>query len=310
MKYNVLITAPPILPKVENYQELFNSKGIMAITPDFHVVESLSSNELNRLLPDIDAILCGDDDLNAEVLEKATKLKVISKWGTGIDSIDSDAAKRLGKKVFRVKDIFSAPVADTVMSYLLIFSRRILQKDALVREDSWSKVTSYTLSEKTLGIVGLGHIGRTLAKRAEAFDMNILYTDIKRVDTSGIKVTEVSLETLLQESDFISIHCDLNKSSYRMFNKAQFEVMKKDAIIINTARGTIINELDLINAIEGKLIGGAALDVFENEPLPPDNRLKYLKNVFLSPHNSNASPDVFNKVDIASIENIFLGLGL
>ncbi len=308
MSYKVLVSAPPILPHIEDYRDLCLQKGVELFTPEFDVAESLNEEELITLLKDADGILCGDDDLNAKVLNKSKNLKVISKWGTGIDSIDSVVAKKLKIKVLKVADVFAAPLSDTVLAYILIISRKINEKDFVVRNNNWSKISSFTLSERTLGIVGLGHIGSELARKASALGMKVLYFDIRDIKSNIPNVQKVSFEDLLKNSDFISLHCDLNKTSKHMFSNNEFNLMKEDSILINTARGSIIKEEHLITALDEKKIGGACLDVFEEEPLGDNNPLKKFDNVYLSPHNSNASPGVFKKVHSKSIENIFIGL--
>ena len=308
MKWRVLVTAPPILPKIERYRELFFKNNAEFITPNFHVMESLKQAELQKLLVDVDAILCGDDEINAAVIHSANKLKIISKWGTGIDSIDVDAAKKAGITVCRVADAFADPLADTVMAYILSYCRKINEKNQLVREGRWQKTESFTLREKVLGVVGVGHIGQAVIQRAHAFGMRILAHDrrtIRQEIIDRFSLPSCSFHELLAHSDFISINCDLNESSYHLFSTEQFNLMKESAVLINTARGAVIDEQSLIIALKNKVIAGAALDVFEFEPLPKDSELRSLNNVFLSPHNSNASPVVFDKVDLASIHHIF-----
>ena len=178
MKYKILVTAPPILPKIENYKKIFDENNAQIFTPHFKVIESLSAEQLIPLLKDVDGILCGDDEININVLRSANKLKVVSKWGTGIDSIDAESAKNLGIKVMRVKNIFSDPVSDTVLSYILIFCRKILEKNQIVKNNEWKKTESFTLKEKTLGIIGLGHIGMSLAKKAIGLGMKVYGNDI------------------------------------------------------------------------------------------------------------------------------------
>tara|TARA_Y100000741_G_scaffold364462_2_gene355547 strand:+ start:249 stop:1175 length:927 start_codon:yes stop_codon:yes gene_type:complete len=305
MKYKILVTAPPILPKIENYKKIFDENNAKIFTPNFKVIESLSAKQLIPLMKDVDGVLCGDDEINIDVLRSANKLKVVSKWGTGIDSIDADSAKKLGIKVMRVKDVFSDPVSDTVLSYILIFCRKILEKNQIVKNNEWKKTESFTLKEKKLGIIGLGHIGMSLAKKAIGLGMKVYGNDIvkKKYESQSLKI--VNLDYLLKNSDFISLHTDLNKSTYHLIGKDQLSMMKKDSIIINTSRGAVIDQIELENALSENKIGGAALDVFEEEPLPKNSKLKKFENVLLSPHNSNASIEVFNKVDILSINNIF-----
>ena len=312
MKYKVLITAPPILPKVSKYKDLFNSKDVDIVIPEYDVTESLNEEQLSELLIDIDGILCGDDSLSESVIKSANKLKVISKWGTGIDSINTKAAKENGIEVQRVADIFGPPVSETVIGYILLFNRNLIEKDNVVRENRWSKVKSFLMSEKTLGIVGLGHIGQQVAKKALSFGMKVQFFDIKDIEIPNEinLINKVSFDELLQTSDFLSIHCDLNKTSHKLFKEKEFSKMKDSSIIINTARGQIIDEVSLIDALKNGLIGGAALDVFEEEPLASTSELKGFKNVIFSPHNSNGSPLIFNKVDELAIKNIFKVLGI
>ena len=312
MKYRILVTAPPILPKIEKYKSIFEKKSIEVVIPPYNVVESLNEAQLIELLVNIDGILCGDDELNSKVLQKSKSLKVISKWGTGIDSINSKVAKKLNIKVLRVQNVFSEPVSDTVMAYILAFSRKIFEKDQLVRTMEWRKEESYTLSEKSIGIIGLGHIGRLVAKKASIFGMEINGYDIKYLDEKNKNILDniniCNLNELLKNSDFITLHCDLNKESHHLISTQQFNIMKPNAIIINTSRGAVIDQAALEVALFERKIFGAALDVFETEPLPKNNILRKLKNVFLSPHNSNASPKVFNNVDNQSINNLINGL--
>lgn len=312
-KYKVLITAPPILPKIMNYKNIFDENNVEIITPPFKVVESLNEDQLISLLTNINGILCGDDQISEKVLRSAKKLKVISKWGTGIDSIDKNSAEKLDVQVLRVKDIFSEPVSDTVLAYILLFSRNIIEKNNLVQSLKWEKTESYTLKERSLGIIGLGHIGKIIAKKALSLGMEVFGYDIlsNSLDSEfRSKINLVDLNDLLKQSDFVTLHTDLNESSYHIINKNTLKFMKPNSVIINTSRGEVINQSDLEVALEKNQIFGAALDVFEVEPLPKNSKLRNMKNVLLSPHNSNASPKVFNEVDKQSIKNLFKGLGL
>ena len=312
-KYKTLITAPPILPKIMNYKNIFEKNSAEIIIPPFNVVESLNEDQLISLLPDIDGILCGDDQITKKVLQSAKKLKVVSKWGTGIDSIDKTNAEKLGIQVLRVKDVFSEPVSDTVLAYILLFSRNIIEKNNLVKSLKWGKTESYTLKEKSIGVIGLGHIGKVIAKKAYSLGMEVFGYDIANKPYSKqfkSKINLVSFNDLLKRSDFVTLHTDLNKTSYHMINKSTLKLMRPNSFIINTSRGEVINESDLEDALKNNQIYGAALDVFEVEPLPKNSELRKMKNVLLSPHNSNASPKVFNEVDKRSINNLFNGLGL
>jgi D-3-phosphoglycerate dehydrogenase len=312
-KYRALVTAPPILPKIFNYKNLFDKKSVEIVVPPYEVVECLYENELVELLKNIDGILCGDDKITENVLKQTKRLKVISKWGTGIDSIDKDAAERLGIKVLRVKDVFSEPVSDTVLAYILLFSRKIIEKNQIVINNKWEKTESHTLKEKSLGIIGVGHIGKVVAQKALALGMKVYGNDIRKISRDYVKNTDiemVNLNELLTNSDFVTFHCDLNNSSFHLIGEKELKIMKPESVLINTSRGEVIDQSALEDALQNNEISGAALDVFEIEPLPSNSKFRQLENVYLSPHNSNASPKVFNKVDDLSIKNLFLGLDL
>jgi len=307
-KYRALVTAPPILPKIFNYKNLFDKKSVEIVVPPYEVVECLYENELVELLKNIDGILCGDDKITENVLKQTKRLKVISKWGTGIDSIDKDAAERLGIKVLRVKDVFSEPVSDTVLAYILLFSRKIIEKNQIVINNKWEKTESHTLKEKSLGIIGVGHIGKVVAQKALALGMKVYGNDVREISRDFVKKTDiemVNLNELLTNADFITLHCDLNNSSFHLIGEKELKIMKSESVLINTSRGEVVDQPSLELALQHNEISGAALDVFEVEPLPEESILRKMNNVFLSPHNSNGSPQVFNKVDELSIQNLF-----
>ena len=312
-KFKALVTAPPILPKIFDYVDLFNDKSVEIIIPPFDVIESLNESQLISLLSEIDGILCGDDQITKNVLESAKRLKVISKWGTGIDSIDKINAEKLGIKVLRVKDVFSEPVSDTVLAYILLFSRKIIEKNNLVKNHEWKKTESYTLKEKSLGIIGLGHIGKTVAKKAYSLGMEVFGYDIREISPNSVRKTGIKmvpLYELLKRSDFVTLHCNLNDASFHLIGTNELKIMKPNSVLINTSRGEVIDQPALEDALQNKKISGAALDVFEVEPLPQKNILREMNNVYLSPHNSNGSPSVFNNVDKLSIQNLFDGLNV
>ena len=298
MKYKALISAPYFQPVIERFRERFEKEGIEIVVPK--VNERLSEEELLPIIGDIDALLCGDDKVTRKVLEAAPKLKVISKWGTGIDSIDQEAAREHGVAVKNTPNAFSEPVADSVLGYMLCFAREIIGLDRKMREGVWSKKMTVTLAERTLGIIGLGNVGHAILRRAEAFGMKILATDIKEINSPYM----VQLEKLLHESDFVSINCDLNPTSHYLINKDTLSKMKPTAYLINAARGPIVNERDLIEALENQVIAGAALDVFEEEPLPASSPLFQMKNVILSPHNTNGSPKAWENVHENTVNNL------
>jgi D-3-phosphoglycerate dehydrogenase len=282
------------------------------IIADVH--ERLSEEQVLTYAGQFDGTLCGDDLYSARILEAcAPRLKVISKWGTGIDSIDQEAAKRLGIKVCRTPNAFTLPVADTVLGYILAFARQHPWMDRDMKAGKWEKIPGRALSECTLGVVGIGNIGKAVIHLGRAFGMQILGNDIIEIDPdfvlkNGIEIT--SLDDLLKRSDFVSLNCDLNPTSYRLINALSMRLMKPTAVIINTSRGTIIDEGALIGALQSGTIAGAALDVFEEEPLPLESPLRQMETVMLAPHNANSSPAAWERVHWNTIRNLLDGLGI
>jgi D-3-phosphoglycerate dehydrogenase len=308
----ILFSAPYMLPLLERFRPIFERHGLELITPEVH--ERLEEVDLLKYAGQFDGAICGDDRYTTRVLELcAPRLKVISKWGTGIDSIDAAACARLGIKLCRTVNAFTLPVADTIMGYLLAFARRQPWMDKAVKAGTWEKIPGRALSECSLGIIGLGNIGKALTRRARAFGMTIYGNDIVEIDhvfiaETGIQMT--SIEALLSASDFVSVNCDLNPTSHRLINARTLSLMRKQAVLINTARGPIVEEAALVAALNAGTISGAALDVFESEPLPPDSPLLGMDNVLLAPHNANSSPKAWERVHWNTIKNLLEGLGI
>lgn len=312
MKYVVLFTAPYMIPFVDRFKPVFDRHGIDLIVPD--VRERMEEADLLRYAGQFDGAICGDDRYTARVIEAcAPRLKVISKWGTGIDSIDAEACSRLAIAIGRTPNAFTTPVADTVLGYLLAFARRQPWMDREMKSGKWEKIPGKTLSECTLGVIGVGNIGRAVTRRARAFGMKVYGNDIIEINhvfisETGIEMT--GLESLLSNSDFVSLNCDLNPTSHHLMNSDTFALMKPGSVLINTARGPIVEESALVEALQSKRIAGAALDVFEHEPLPAESPLLKMDNVLLAPHNSNSSPSAWERVHWNTIKNLLDGLGI
>lgn len=311
-KLRVLISAPYFLPEIERFRSLFAKSDLEPILANVH--ERLSEEELLQHAGEYDGAICGDDRYTADVLAAAApRLKVISKWGTGTDSIDLEAARKLGIKVHNTPGAFTKPVADSVIGYILAFARRQPWMDKSVKSGEWHKQGAVSLSECTLGVVGVGRIGRAVLERAAGFGMRLLGNDVIPIDLGKISdagARMVDLEQLLVQSDFVSLNCDLNPSSRQLINHDTLNLMRDHVVLINTSRGGVVDEQALIEALETGALAGAALDVFEDEPLPDDSPLRNLDHVMLAPHNSNASPRAYERVHWNTIGNLFEGLGL
>ena len=309
MTWRILISAPYFLPVVEDYRSQLEAEGLELVITD--VRERLIEAELLTLVPGIHGAICGDDQFSERVLHAARHLKVISKWGTGIDSIDASAAARLGILVCNTPDAFTDCVADSTLGYILNFARRLFMMDQDMRRGKWNKRDAVTLRECTLGVIGVGNIGKAVARRAVAFGMTVVGADPASVpqsflDETGLKL--VSLPELLKSSDFVTLHCDLNPTSYHLIDRRQLELMKSSAYLINTSRGPVVNERALVDALRSGQIAGAALDVFETEPLPSDSPLRELNNCLLAPHNANSGSAAKKRVHESTVQNLLAGL--
>jgi D-3-phosphoglycerate dehydrogenase len=261
--------------------------------------------EMLKLIRDIDGIIIGIDELSAEIIEEANALKVISKYGIGLDNIDINMATN--KKII----VTSTPtanvdaVADLAFGLILSLARRIPEADKKTKSGKWEKIIGKSVWEKTLGVIGLGKIGRQVVKRAKGFEMNILAFDIfedkKFTQKYGIKY--VDLEKLLRKSDYISIHIPLNDATRGMISYEELEKMKKDAFLINTSRGGIVDEEALYDALRINKLRGAALDVYNNEPLR-ESPLKELDNVIMTPHIGAYTEEAIENMSIQAAQNL------
>jgi D-3-phosphoglycerate dehydrogenase / 2-oxoglutarate reductase len=303
--YKILISAPYFQPVVENYRHVFDKHDMELLIPE--VNERMSEDELLQVIEDIDGVIGGDDRFTKRVLECAGKLKVISKWGTGIDSIDLECASQLGIAVCNTPGAFTQPVSDSVLGYILCFARKLPWMDQDIRAGIWHKRTGAALHEGVLGIIGVGNIGKEVARKASAFGMKLLGNDLIEMPAefvADIQIDMVSFDEILREADYITLNCTMNSTSYHIIDKGALEKMKSTAFLINTARGGLIDENALAEALKNNQLAGAALDVFEEEPLASDSSLRELESCLLAPHNSNSSPEAWLRVHRNTLDNL------
>ncbi len=313
MSYTILFTAPYMIPFLERFRPMFKHYGIELLVPG-EIEERMEEEDLLAYAGQFDGTICGDDRYTPHVIDACLpRLKVISKWGTGIDSIDKEYAQQHGVMVGNTPNAFTLPVADTVLGYMLAFARRQPWMDNAMKQGAWKKIPSRSLSECTLGVIGVGNIGKAVTRRARPFGMTVLGNDIVEIDhafitESGIHMT--GLADLLRRSDFVSVNCSLNPTSRHLINSDTLALMKPEAVLINTARGPIVDEAALVAALQTGRIAGAALDVFESEPLPQDSPLLGMDNVLIAPHNANSSPTAWERVHWNTVRNLLRGLGI
>jgi phosphoglycerate dehydrogenase-like enzyme len=285
----------------------------------FEVVNSaaagpIASDQLAGWLADFDAIIGSTDEYNAALIQACPRLKVIARCGVGLDSVDMAAATAAGVIVTNTPGAMTEAVADYAFALMLALARRIVEGDVLMRRGGWAEFPGVLLPGKTLGLVGCGQIGQAMARRAAGFGMRILAYDpqlAQRGAPHGLPaISFVSLEELLAQSDFVSVHAPSIPETRHMFDAKRFAQMKRTAYFINTARGALVDESALVEALTSGRIAGAATDVYEREPLPSDHPLRKAPRCVLTPHNAfNAveAAKAMSDVSAASILDLFAG---
>lgn len=250
--------------------------------------------------PDSDLYLVGLEWIGKELIEPAGKLKLIQRLGAGFDNVDLAAAKACGVPVANIPGANSVAVAEHAVMAMIALLKRLSESDVSMKQGEWKMSEllfkgCFELWKKTVGIVGLGRIGQALARRLIGFEVNVIYHDIldfpPELETE-LNVKKVPFEELLRESDIVSMHVPLTDVTRDMMGEKQFEMMKSSALFTNSARGDIVDEAALAEALNRGLIGGAAVDVFRDEPPKPDNPLRKADNILLTPHNAGVTREV------------------
>ncbi|MGK7875130.1 MAG: 2-hydroxyacid dehydrogenase [Xenococcaceae cyanobacterium] len=265
----------------------------------------------------IDGLLCLlTDRIDKQLIEAGASLKAISQMAVGYDNIDIPAATARGIPVGHTPGVLTEATADLAWALLMAAARRVVEADKFVRAGYWQTweptlLLGSDFTESTLGIVGLGRIGQAVARRAQGFDMRILYYSRHRHDSKweqSMGVEYAEFDILLGESDFVTIHTSLSEDTYHLFSDRQFELMKPSAILINTARGAVVDPEALYRALTRGEIAGAALDVTEPEPLSLDSPLLSLNNLIVTPHIGSASHQTRSKMAMMAANNLVAGL--
>ena len=282
-------------------------------------VAPIPARTLKTQIADAYGLVCFPyDSITQDVMDSAKNLKVISAFSVGLDHIDIKYAKERKIRVGYTPNVLTDSTADMAFALLLDVTKRVTEGDRVIRNGRWRQVygpTDYLgvdLQGKTLGILGMGRIGSTVARRAQAFDVKVAYHNTRRLPRDrehALQVRYRSFDRLIAESDFISIHVPHTEQTDSLFDRNVFARMKDTAFLINTARGKIVNQRDLADALRKGVIAGAGLDVFEDEPIGhKGNPLAKLDNVVLAPHIGSATKETRDKMAQIVIRNLKLGL--
>lgn len=255
------------------------------------------------------------DKIDAELMNRAPKLKVISNCAVGFDNIDVQEATKRGIIVGNTPGVLTDTTADFAFALLMAAARRVVEGDKIVRAGKWKTwgpmiLLGQDVHGATLGIIGMGRIGSAIARRAKGFGMKILYTDVARNKQAEgeLGIEYVDIDTLLARSDYVTLHTNLTPETHHLIGRKQFEKMKKTAVLVNTSRGPIVDNVALYDALRSGRISYAALDVTEPEPLPADHPLLTLDNVIVVPHIASASVATRTKMGLMAADNLIAGL--
>lgn len=266
----------------------------------------LNEEEMMNEVPGVDAIILGSDTVSKKVLDKADSLKIISRYGVGIDNIDLQEAEKKGIKVTVTKNCNTEAVADYTIGLMLSTIRHICNVDHSLKKGKWNKETGLDLCHKTVGIIGLGSIGRQVVKRLKGFDCKILgydkYIDDKYCEENNITVVDDPVN-IFKQADIITLHAPGNSDGKPLIGKNELDLMNDHTVLINTARASLVDEEAIIDALKNKKIYGYGTDVFSSEP-HINNQFLNLDNVVLSPHTAAVSVEAINKMTRCAVDNI------
>ena len=310
-RFNVLVTRrlhKSALDELEKKCNVFLHNGKIPIP---------KKNLINKI-KDMDGLICHPyDTIDKKVIKNAKNLKVISTFSVGFDHIDIDFAKSLGIKIGYTPEVLTNATAELTIGLILDILRRISEGDRIIRNKKWNVIfgaydyTGTEVSGKTIGIIGMGRIGREVAKKASGLGMNVIYHNRKPVSKSierKLKAKYVSESVLYKKSDVISLHVPYNKDTHHLMNSKIFKKMKKTSFLINTSRGKIVNEKQLVTALKTKEIQGAGMDVYESEPVHRDSLLLKLENVVLAPHVGSSTNETRQKMSDITVKNLVFAL--
>ncbi len=309
--FNVLVTRRLHKSALDNLEKKCN---VFLHTGKIPIPKKSLINKIKNM----DGLICHPYDLvDKEVLENAKNLKVISTFSVGFDHIDIDFAKSQKIKIGYTPEVLTNATAELTIGLILDTLRRISEGDRIIRNKKWNQIfgaydyTGTEVSGKTIGIIGMGRIGREVAKKANGLGMNVIYHNRKPISKKNekmLRVKYVSENMLYRNSDIISLHVPYNKNTHHLMNSKIFKKMKKTSFLINTSRGKIVNEKQLVTALMKKEIQGAGMDVYESEPIQKNNPLLKLENVVLAPHVGSSTNETREKMSDITVENLILAL--
>ncbi len=307
---DILVTCPPMLGLIDEFIPVAADRGFRLVPAK--VTQTLSEDELSELLPRYDGWIIGDDPATRRVFGagRAGRLKAAVKWGIGVDNVDFTACSDLGIPIVNTPNMFGGEVADVAVAYVIGLARDLFLIDRGVREGGWPKPAGVSLAGKVVALVGLGDIGRNVAKRLSAFDMRVVaYDPVAAADVAGTVVERAQWPDRIEEADFIVFTCSLNQDNWHMLDAGVLAKTKRGVHVVNVARGPLVDEEALAKALGSGQVAAAALDVFEVEPLPAGSPLRAMPRCILGSHNGSNTKDAVRRASREAMDKLFEFLG-
>lgn len=305
----VLITCPPALATADSFVPGLKARGLDVRLAS--VIQQPSEEDLIRLLQDVEGVIAGDDPLTSRVLRQAPKLRVIVRWGVGVDNVDLTEARKLGIRVVNTPGVFGDEVADVAIGYLILLARHLHRIDCSVRHGVWEKPQGRSLAGRTIGIIGLGTIGQAVARRAAAMRMVVVGHDVvaHARDTAAAQGVRIEpFDDLVARADVIVLCTALTSENRHLINATTLARMRPGGWLINVARGALVDEGALVAALKSGFLAGAALDVFESEPLSIDSPLQAFDQLILGSHNASNTVEAVARVNELAVDHLIRGL--
>jgi D-3-phosphoglycerate dehydrogenase / 2-oxoglutarate reductase len=305
----VLITCRQMQNCIEEFRPRLEERRLELVLPE--IVQQPSEEDLIEIIGDFDGMIAGDDPLSARVLEHAKRMRIIAKWGVGIDGIDLDAARALGIPVMNTPGVFGGEVADIALGYVVMLARQLHRIDASVKAGGWFKYEGRSLGDNVLGVAGFGSIGQAVARRGQGFGMRVVAHDV--ADAAGAAAEDLDVEMLgrdelFEQSDFLVLCSPLTPETRHMVNERTLAFMQPGSSLVNVGRGPLVDEIALVQALKSGQIAAAALDVFEEEPLPAESGLRRFEQCVFGSHNASNTREGVLRASAQAVENLLRGL--
>lgn len=308
----VLITCKQMQNVFEHFRSKFEERDLEVHLPELPG-QQFDERQMIELIGDVDGVIAGDDAITAAVMDAGKRLKVIAKWGVGVDAIDLEAAAERGIPVKNTPGVFGEDVADAALGYLLSLTRHITRIHQAVANGGWLKIEGTRLAGKTAGVLGFGSIGKATARRLVAFGCDTLVYDpfpAAIADAGALGVTAVGLDELFSRSEALILCAPLTPETHHIIDAAALAKLPDGALFVNVSRGPLVDEPVLVDALRSGKLVAAALDVFEDEPLAPDNPLREFDQCVFGSHNGSNTREGVLQCSAQAVDNVLKGLGV